>query len=619
MMRSHRSALAAALIVAAWTGCKTDATQPGVEFAVRPPETTLLVGESTQLSAVGAPGAVTWSSSNSTVATVVPQTGFVTAVGRGEAQVTAVSGSAFASARVLVTVPPALALSSPTAEFEITRGDPDPTPITVAVTNAGDGTLGGLAVGTIQYSEGQPEGWLTATLSGASAPATLTLRAAAGSLPAGTYDAVVPVTAAAVANSPQNVNVTFRVVAPASIELSRTQVPMATTPGATVDETVDVANGGGRPLTGLATSIAYVTGTPGWLTATLSAASAPATLLLRASGTGLAQATYAAEVTVSSTVAGVASKTIAVQLVVGPGPAIQLSRTTVPFSAQNQGPAPPAQTVNVTNGGGGTLTDLSLGTPTYAQGQPTGWINAALDRTFAPAVITLTANPAGLNTGTYTATVAVRSTVASNTPISLTVTLTIGPPPSIAVNPTAVSFATYQGGNVPGPQGITVTNSGGGTLTGLSYSIAYSGSASGWLGTPAWQGGSTTAPTILILEPTTTALPRGTHIATVTIQSPLPGVASREVVVTYSISTFTVDIAPLFSQAAAGYPMPCSNCHPPLSGTTTDRYNYLQPHAASGLLMCKITSNPTCPNPMAMPPAMISLIQSWISAGWPSN
>jgi hypothetical protein len=606
--------------VAAWTGCKTDATQPGGEFTVRPPEAALLVGQSTQLSAIGAPGAVTWSSSNTAIATVVPQTGFVTAVGRGEAQITAVSGSTFASARIVVTVPPALALAAPTAAFEITRGDADPAPIAIAVTNAGDGTLGGLAVGAIQYSDGQPQGWLSATLSGATAPATLTLRAAAGSLPAGTYDAVVPVTATGVANSPQNVNVTFRVVAPASIELSRSQVPMATTPVSSVEETVNVTNGGGRPLTGLATSIAYVTGTPGWLTATLSATSAPALLLLRANGAGLAQATYTAQVTVSSTVAGVAPRTIAVTLVVGPGPAIQLSRTTVPFSAQNQGPAPPPQTVNVTNGGGGTLTDLSLGAPSYAQGQPTGWISATLDRTVAPAVITLTANPAGLNTGTYTATIAVRSTVASNTPINLTVTLTIGPPPAIGVNPTAVGFATYQGGNVPGAQGITVTNSGGGTLTGLSYSIAYSGSASGWLGTPAWQGGSTTAPTILILQPTTTALPRGTHVATVTIQSSLPGVASRAVVVTYSISSFSVDIAPLFSQAAVGYArMPCSNCHLELGGTTAQRYAYLQPHAASGLLMCKITAGATCPAEMTMPPALISLIQAWISAGSPSN
>jgi hypothetical protein len=617
MRRIPVTAAITVLIAGVMAGCKEDATQ--LEFLVAPADVALMVGESRQLSAVGAPGAVEWSSGNTAVARVVAETGFVTAVGRGETQVTAVSGSVFATARVVVTAPPALALSSPTIDFEITRGEPDPAARTVNVTNAGDGTLAGLAVGTITFAAGQATGWLIAQLGGTSAPATLTLRAQAGTLPAGTYNAVVPVTAQGVANSPQNVAVTFRIVAPASIVLSRTSVPMATIPGSTVQETVEVTNGGGRPLTGLAAAVTYLTGTPGWLTPQLSTTTAPATLTLRANATGLAQGNYTANVVVSSTVAGVASRTIGVALTVGPGPAIQLTRTSVPFFVASGGTAPAAQTVNVTNSGGGTLDNLSLGAPVYMAGQPTGWATAALDRPLAPAVVTLNVNPTGLAAGTYTATIQVRSTVASNSPLNLTVSLTIGPPPVIAVNPTSVTFTTYSGGNLPGAQVVQVTNSGGGTLAGLSASVVYGPGASGWLSF-SYGGGNTTAPTNLFLQPNTAALARGSYTATVTVSSSIPGIASRAVTVTYNVSSFSVDIAPLFTAGnPGGYPrLPCNGCHAALGGTVAQRHAYLT-GTGSALVMCKITGNAACPSEMTMPPGMVALIGAWFAAGAPSN
>jgi PKD repeat protein len=81
----------------------------------------------------------------------------------------------------------------------------------VNVTNAGGGTLSALAVGDIQYGHKQPTGWLQAGLAGTTAPTTLTLGAATGTLAAGTYTATVQVSssAAGVTNSPQVVAVTF--------------------------------------------------------------------------------------------------------------------------------------------------------------------------------------------------------------------------------------------------------------------------------------------------------------------------------------------------------------------------------------------------------------------------
>src|SRR5439155_3562155 len=78
-----------------------------------------------------------------------------------------------------VVSPPAPAsdLSPTSVSFGATPGGANPAPQTVSITNGGGGTLSGLAVEPISYGTGQPTGWLSATLSGSTAPATLTLSA----------------------------------------------------------------------------------------------------------------------------------------------------------------------------------------------------------------------------------------------------------------------------------------------------------------------------------------------------------------------------------------------------------------------------------------------------------
>jgi hypothetical protein len=65
----------------------------------------------------------------------------------------------------------------------------------IAVKNIGGGTLSGLAVAVGAYSNGA-SGWLTATLATANAPTSLILSADATDISAGSYSAVVNVSAA---------------------------------------------------------------------------------------------------------------------------------------------------------------------------------------------------------------------------------------------------------------------------------------------------------------------------------------------------------------------------------------------------------------------------------------
>ncbi len=103
---------------------------------------------------------------------------------------------------------------------------------------------------------------------------------------------------------------------------------------------------------------------------------------------------------------------------------IVLGGTTALFLARAGGSAPAAQSIQVTNGGEGTLTGLGVGTIAYGTGA-SGWLTATLSGTTAPATLALTATPTGLSAGTYTATVAVTAR-AANSPQAITVTFMVG-------------------------------------------------------------------------------------------------------------------------------------------------------------------------------------------------
>jgi hypothetical protein len=108
-------------------------------------------------------------------------------------------------------VPPSIVLSPASVAFSDTMGAAATTSQAVVVSRADTATaaLTGLALGNITYI-GAP-GWLTATLSGTEAPATVTLTERKGSLAPGTYTASLPITSSVAANSPQNVVVTLRI------------------------------------------------------------------------------------------------------------------------------------------------------------------------------------------------------------------------------------------------------------------------------------------------------------------------------------------------------------------------------------------------------------------------
>ncbi len=197
-------------------------------------------------------------------------------------------------------------------------------------------------------------------------------------------------------------------------------------------------------------------------------------------------------------------------------PVLALSATTISFTASTTGAAPAAQSVNVTNSGGGVLSDIGVAL-SYGTNQPTGWLTVALNATTAPAAIQLTAARGLLPAGTYTAALRVSATGASNAAQTVNVTLVVldpNAPPALQLSASALSFSATRGAT-PTAQTVQLLNSGGGTLAGLAFTIAYGTGATAWLSTSLLSG--STAPATLTVRPETSALAAGTYTATITV------------------------------------------------------------------------------------------------------
>jgi hypothetical protein len=170
------------------------------------------------------------------------------------------------------------------------------------------------------------------------------------------------------------------------------------------------------------------------------------------------------------------------------------------FSA-GSGTTPAPQTLNVTAGGASTVWAASV-----SSGAP--WLNISASTTITPGVLTVSANPAGLVEGTYNATVTLSAPGATNSPISIPVTLAVKTA-VLSVTPASLNFFVASNLNAT-PQALHISNLGTGVL-GWSASAT-----SNWLGLSATTG---TAPSTVTVSPNTSTLANNTYSDTITIAS----------------------------------------------------------------------------------------------------
>ena len=510
---------------------------------VEPAEFSIAVGEQRKVTAAlldqdGNPitgYTVDWSSNNPDVA-LVANDGTVRAIGEGVAEITARVNGTDGTAVVTVTPSPSIALAPQAVTFAHTLGGPAPAPRIVRISNAGPGTLDALTA-SVSYDAGQPSGWLTATLEATAAPTDLRLVVASSTLEAGSYDASVTIASAHAGVAPRVLPVALIVGEPLpviDVETDAVTFTMVTGGANPPTRAIAVTNVGGGTLTGLGAAVTYTAGQPtGWLSASLSPSTAPATLSLSVSAAGLQPGTYTASVAIVAPGAANSPRNVNVTLTVQAPPLISVSPGTVAFTATAAGADPPAQTVLINNVGGGTLTGLSVAVG-YPAGQPSGWLTVELSSTTAPATLTLRASTGALLPGTYTAGVVLAAPGATNSPQTVQVSFDVGvPPASLALSHDAVTFQAIEGGAAPSVS-IDVTNAGGGSISGLSATVAYAqGQPTGWLSATL---SGTSTPATLTLAATAGSLDPGEYKATVLVAASGVANSPRTVGVTFIVS-----------------------------------------------------------------------------------
>jgi outer membrane protein assembly factor BamB len=142
--------------------------------------------------------------------------------------------SAYVSGGTAAT--PTLQLSTNALSFTTPAGAVDPAPSSVAVSNAGAGTL--------SFTAASDASWLTVSPASGTAPASLAISASSAGLTPATYTGHVTVTSAGSAGSPATVTVTFVVTpqsAPSAADWTQVDRDSARTGDATTETTISAA------------------------------------------------------------------------------------------------------------------------------------------------------------------------------------------------------------------------------------------------------------------------------------------------------------------------------------------------------------------------------------------
>ena len=226
-----------------------------------------------------------------------------------------------------------------------------------------------------------------------------------------------------------------------------------------------------------------------------------------------------------------AGHVVAVYFVGTVAPVLVLSQEGLSFSAVEGGSNPSTQTLDVSNGGAGTLNwSVSEAEPWLSLSPTSGSATTETDGVAVSVDIT------GLEDGTYTATItAVGEAPANDSPQTTEVTLTVGPPPVLVRSPASISFSAVEGGSNPSTQTLDVSNGGAGTL---DWTVS---EAAPWLSLSPASGDATTETDNVAVSVDITGLVAGTYTATITAVAEAPATGTPQT----TEVTLTVVAAPV--------------------------------------------------------------------------
>ena len=237
-----------------------------------------------------------------------------------------------------------------------------------------------------------------------------------------------------------------------------------------------------------------------WLVVLPTNGTAPQTLQISPSVSGLVSGTYIGHITIAAAGAQGSPATVTVTLTVNSAtlqPVLSVSPTTLTMTAPQGTTAPATSSVNVTNSGGGTLS--------FSISSDAAWLSVTPATGSAPQILQVSASPSGLLVNTYTGHLTITAMGAQGSPATVTVTFNVAPPPppqptvligdqaietQLDSNPLGRAEAFQATASASGTLGsLTVYLDSSSTATGIAVGLYANGS--GHPGTLLTQGSST--------------------------------------------------------------------------------------------------------------------------------
>jgi len=460
--------------------------------------------------------------------------------------------------------PPLIGVSPSSMSFTAILGQAAPASQSLSVSNA--------SLGSFSWVASSDSSWLTVTPASGSTPGVVSVSVNSSGLATGAYTGHVIITAAGIANSPQSIPVVLQVLSQDMTETFGDSgngwiiSPMGHASGWSVSNGVYSYNGGGlsQSCSGNSAWTDYAFDTniklsntfswPGGVRARVNPATGAGYLVWLYPGTNqimlykvqqwdvtgsgvslLAQAARTFDSTsfhdlglnfsgslisvywdgallmsvTDSTYAGgficmdgdnqpISYSNVRVSAVQGQA-SLSATPTNLSFSSLS-GSTPPAQTLVVSAGSATTALGITSNQT---------WLSVSPSSLISPSTLTVSANPAGLPQGLYSGTITVSAPGAVFSPLVIPVTFALKTA-SMSVTPSSQTFFGAIGLN-PTAQTIQVTNTGTGSL-GWTASVT-----SDWLNLSPVSG---SAPSAIIVSPSTSSLSVGSYSDTVAITSP---------------------------------------------------------------------------------------------------
>jgi len=410
--------------------------------------------------------------------------------------------------------PPKIGPDQTSLSFNGAVGGSNPASKTVSISNTGGGTLSWTA------SKTQP--WLTinpasGSSTGSGNPNTITISVdISGFSSGGTYNDTITIDALGASNTPITIPVTLALVAP-TIGLNPQNISFNGIVGEPnpPPKTVSVSNAGtGGTLNWTASK------TQPWLSINPTSGSStdsgnPNTITVSVDIAGLSGGTYNDTITINAPWASNTPQTIPVTLtLVAPAIGLSLNPPNISFSGTAGGSNPASQTFSVWNAGpAGRLNWTASKTKDWLTLSPTSGSSTGSGN---QSQITASVNTSNLSPGTYNDTITISAPGASNTPQTISVTLTLtGTPPQIGRSVAQLNFSAAPGGSNPTPLTLSIWNAGGGTLNWTASKTQ------SWLTINPASGSSTGTgnPNQMTVSGNISGLTAGTYYDTITISA----------------------------------------------------------------------------------------------------